>query len=133
MQEQAMEETTRKRLVPGPDHPITIEPVASRVVVTAAGYVLADTARALKLSEANYPPVYYIPRVDVDMACLERTQHSSYCPYKGVASYFSIEGLPAESANAAWSYETPFDPVILIAGHLGFYPNLVDSIELLDP
>jgi uncharacterized protein (DUF427 family) len=69
--------------IPGPDHPITIERNPSRVVVKVAGKIVADTRRALTLREASYPGVTYIPREDADMALLARTDHSTYCPYKG--------------------------------------------------
>jgi uncharacterized protein (DUF427 family) len=69
--------------IPGPDHPITIERHPGRVAVSVAGRRIADTQDALTLREANYPAVHYIPRKDVDMALLERTDHATYCPYKG--------------------------------------------------
>jgi uncharacterized protein (DUF427 family) len=75
---------------PGPDHPITIEQNAHRVVVIVAGRAVADTRAALTLREAGYPPVQYIPRKDVDTALLERTDHATYCPYKGDCAYYSI-------------------------------------------
>ncbi len=82
-----------------------------RVVVTLAGRTIADTREALALREANYPAVFYIPRKDVDMALLERTDHSTYCPYKGEVSYFSIPLGGARGANAVWSYEAPYASV----------------------
>ncbi len=75
---------------PGPDHPITVSPHPSRVVVTVAGRTVADTQRALALREARYPAVLYIPREDVDMTLLQRTDHATYCPYKGDCAYYSI-------------------------------------------
>ena len=69
--------------IPGPDHPIGVERNASRVVVSVAGRIVADTRMALTLREASYPPVQYIPRKDVDMTLLARTDHATYCPYKG--------------------------------------------------
>jgi uncharacterized protein (DUF427 family) len=69
--------------VPGTDHPITIAPNPARVVVSVAGRVIADSREALTLREASYPPVQYIPRKDVDMSLLERTDYATYCPYKG--------------------------------------------------
>ncbi|HEU4660449.1 MAG TPA: DUF427 domain-containing protein [Pseudolabrys sp.] len=104
----------------------------NRVRVTLAGKVIADTTRALTLKEADYPPVQYIPRDDVDMTQLQRTQHSTHCPYKGDASYFSIGGKPGRGDNAAWSYEAPYSAVAQIAGYLAFYPNRVDAIEELE-
>jgi uncharacterized protein (DUF427 family) len=76
--------------IPGPDHPISIEPNQSRVVVKVGGKIIVDTRDALTLREASYPPVQYIPRRDVDMAALTRGEHTTYCPYKGDASYYSI-------------------------------------------
>lgn len=113
--------------VPGPGHPIAIEPAGARVTVRAAGQVIADTARALVLREASYPPVFYIPREDAGMALLERSDHASWCPYKGEAAYYSIRG---GAANAVWSYETPHAAVAAIRGCLAFYPDRVESIAV---
>ncbi|WP_342250014.1 DUF427 domain-containing protein [Sphingomonas sp. OTU376] len=114
-------------LIPGPDHPITITRSDAHVVVRAAGRVIADTRRALELREASYPPVLYIPREDADMALLGRTAHVSYCPYKGDASYYSIVG---GVENAVWSYEAPYAAVEAIRGHLAFYPDRVEAIDV---
>ncbi|MBK8161454.1 MAG: DUF427 domain-containing protein [Rhodospirillaceae bacterium] len=111
---------------PGPDHPITITPTAGRVVVKAGGKVIADSRRALTLQEGSYPPVQYIPRADAQMSELVHSTQQTHCPYKGDAAYFSIGG----ANNAVWSYEQPFPAVAAIAGHLAFYPNKVDSIEI---
>ena len=119
--------------IPGPDHPITVERHSGRVVIKVAGKVIADTIGALTLREASYPPVQYIPRVDVDMGALERSEHATYCPYKGDASYFSIPAGGARSINAIWTYEAPFAPVAEIRDYLGFYPDRVDAIEELAP
>jgi uncharacterized protein (DUF427 family) len=93
------------------------------------GRAIADTTRALVLRETTYKPVFYIPREDADMAALERTSHSTHCPYKGDASYFSIRVGDRSSENAIWSYEQPFPAMTEIAGWLAFYPNRVDTIE----
>ena len=115
--------------IPGPDHPITITPSPSRVVVTVGGRVIADSRAALTLQEAAYPPVLYIPRADVDMAALARTDHATYCPYKGDCAYYSIPAGGERAANAAWTYEAPYDAVAAIRDHLAFYPDRVDAIE----
>ncbi|QRY65044.1 DUF427 domain-containing protein (plasmid) [Ensifer sp. PDNC004] len=115
--------------IPGPDHPITTERNPGRVVVTLGGRVVADTRNALTLREASYPAVQYIPREDTDMSLLERTDHSSHCPYKGDASYFSIPLGGERSRNAVWTYEDPHPAVAAIKGRLAFYPDRVDSIE----
>ena len=78
--------STRQRRVPGPDHPIGIEPSSAHVVVRVAGKVIVDTRSALVLREASYPPVLYLPRSDADLSLLQRTDHATYCPYKGDCS-----------------------------------------------
>jgi uncharacterized protein (DUF427 family) len=114
---------------PGPDHPISIDANSSRVVVTVGGKVIADTRAALTLREASYPAVQYIPRGDVDMAALTRSEHTTYCPYKGGASYYSIPAGGDRSLNAVWSYETPFEAMVQIKGYVAFYPDRVDEIR----
>ena len=121
---------TKPHKTPGPDHPIVITRNPGRVVVTFGGKTIADTRNALTLREAAYPPVQYIPRADVDMSVFLRTQTSTYCPYKGDASYFSAKAGGKAVMDAAWSYEQPFEAVEAIRDHLAFYPERVDSIEL---
>jgi uncharacterized protein (DUF427 family) len=118
--------------IPGPDHPIAIARNPKRVVVTVGGRVIADTRAALTLQEASYPGVQYIPRQDVDMKALERTAHSTYCPYKGDCAYYSIPAGGERAANAVWTYEAPYDAVAVIKDHLAFYPNRVDAITKKD-
>ena len=115
--------------IPGPDHPITIEANPSRVVVKVGGRVIADTRGALTLREAAYPAVQYVPLRDVDMAALMRSEHLTYCPYKGDASYFSIPVGGDRSVNAVWTYEAPFEAMAQIKDYLAFYPDRVDSIS----
>ena len=114
--------------LPGPDHPISVEPNRARVVVSIAGRVIADTRNALTLREASYPPVQYIPGEDVDFSKLERSDHVTYCPYKGNCIYSSIPAGGEKSVNAAWSYEDPFPAVDQIKRHVAFYPERVDEI-----
>ena len=120
---------TKTIKVPGPDHPITIERNAHRIVVTVAGRVVADTLDALTLREASYAPVQYIPRKDVDLTLLERADHTTYCPYKGDCAYFSIPAGGGRSINAVWTYETPYAAVAAVKDHVAFYPERVDAIE----
>ncbi len=115
--------------VPGPDHPITIEPNPKRVVVTLGGRKLAETSHALTLREAKYPAVQYIPRADVDMTQLERTAHSTYCPFKGDCSYYSLPDAGERGTNAVWTYETPYEAVEAIKDHLAFYADRVEITE----
>ena len=115
--------------LPGPEHPITVERNPRRVVVSVAGRTLADTRDALTLREAAYPAVQYIPRKDVDMSLLRRTDHATFCPYKGDCAYFSILDGGERSVNAVWSYEAPFAAVSAIKDHLAFYPDRVEAID----
>lgn len=116
--------------IPGPDHPITVEPFAETVTVVFNGKQVARSSRALKMQEASYPPVYYVPLDDVDRAALSRTAQRTYCPYKGDASYYNVTVGIESAENAVWAYEEPYDAVAAIAGHVAFYPDRVDSLTL---
>lgn len=116
---------------PVPKHSIGIIPNPDRVRVVFCGHIIADTTRALELSETHHPPVQYIPRGDVDMTALQSTTHATHCPHKGGASYFSIVVAEHTSENAVWSYERPLAAVESIAGHLAFYAAKVDEIEII--
>jgi uncharacterized protein (DUF427 family) len=111
--------------IPGPDHPITIERNPSRVVITLNGEVLAHTRNALTLREARYPAVHYIPRADVEMSRLIRSDHTTYCPFKGDCAYYDLPGGGEHVANAVWTYEAPFDAVAMIKDYFAFYPDRV--------
>jgi uncharacterized protein (DUF427 family) len=117
--------------LPGPDHPINISSAHGIVRVTVANVVVAESAHALRLDENGYPPVYYLPRADVDMSRFVQTDHYTYCPYKGDCSYFSVPLGGKKSENAAWSYESPHDAVAAIKDCLAFYPARVDAIEII--
>ncbi len=117
-------------LVPGPDHPITVEPTGARVTVRAGGRLVADTTNALTLQEASYPGVQYVPLADVDASVLVESDHTSYCPFKGEASYYSLQVGDEVAGAAVWYYPSPHEAVGAIAGHVAFYPDRVDSIEV---
>ena len=114
--------------LPGPDHPISIERNPARFVVSVAGRVIADTRNAITLREADYSPVQYIPREDVYFTQLERTDHATYCPYKGDCSYYSVPAGGKKSVDAVWTYEDPYPAVAQIREHVAFYPERVDEI-----
>lgn len=117
---------TREMLVPDANHPITVEPTTRRVLVRVGDQVIADSRDALTLQESTYPAVQYIPLADVDPAVLRRTESTSYCPFKGDASYYSLVTTGGEIEDAVWTYETPYPAVAEIAGHVAFYPNRVE-------
>jgi uncharacterized protein (DUF427 family) len=120
----------RQRKEPGSDHPIAIVPFDGRVRVFWNGLVVADTTRALQLVESTYPPAWYIPRADVRAELLRDSATKTWCPYKGEASYHTLESSGHNTPDAVWVYETPSEAVRDIAGHLAFYPGRVERIEI---
>ena len=108
-----------------PEHRLTTKPAGVRVQVRFKGEIIADTKDAIRLDEGEYPAVYYIPRKDVKMDRLVRSNHRTYCPFKGHASYYSLKDGPA---NAVWSYEQPYDEITVIKERLAFYPDKVDAV-----
>jgi len=117
---------SREQKTPGPDHPITIEKNPARVTVRAGGQVVADTTAALVVQESNYPAVQYLPIADVDQSLLTATDTSTYCPYKGDASYYSLSTPDGELTDVIWTYPAPHDAVAPLAGHVAFYANKVE-------
>ncbi len=113
----------RPHLEPGPDHPISVEPTGHRVVVRVGGTVVADSEGALTLREASYPAVHYVPLADVDEDLLRATGTSTYCPFKGDASYWSLGLAAGERTDAVWGYPEPHPAVAAIAGHVAFDPT----------
>ena len=113
-----------------PDHRVDIAPATVHVKVEIAGQVVAETRRAQRVDGSNHGPVYYVPRADVNAALLSKTEHTSYCPYKGHASYYTIAANGRTSENAIWSYETPYDECSDIAGYMAFYPSRVDELTI---
>jgi uncharacterized protein (DUF427 family) len=120
--------TEKQMTIPGPDHPITVAPTSDHVVVRVGDQVVARTDRALTLAEAGYADVQYVPLEDVDGKSLRRSDHQTYCPYKGDASYYTLVTREGELENVIWTYEEPFDAVREIAGHVAFYADRVDVI-----
>jgi uncharacterized protein (DUF427 family) len=114
---------------PGPRHPITIEPNPGRIRVSVAGRIVADTREALTLREADYAPVHYIPLADVERSLLEPSDHATYCPFKGDASYYSIPLAGERGLDAVWEYRSPYAAVAEIAGHVAFYRDRVELDE----
>jgi uncharacterized protein (DUF427 family) len=118
---------------PAADAGITVAPNPNRVIVRLSGAIVADTTRALVMRAPGTPDQQYIPRQDVDMTRLIRTELVTHCPYKGDASYWSIRSGPRIVENAVWSYESPHDDMTAISGYLAFYRDRVDAIEERPP
>ncbi|PBB98832.1 DUF427 domain-containing protein [Mesorhizobium sp. WSM3862] len=110
---------------PNPDKVITIEPYRGTVTVSAGDVVIARSTRARLLSEPPYPAVFYIPFDDIDFSKLARTEHSTHCPYKGDASYWSVLPAGDSGRDAMWAYEQPFDEMVDIRDHGAFYTSKV--------
>lgn len=116
-------------LEPTAEHPITLVPNPNRVIVRYGNTTLADTRAAVTLSEAGHSPVLYIPLADVDQRQLVRTDHATYCPFKGDASYYSIPAAGQLGENAVWEYQNPYPAVGEIKDRVAFYANRVEITE----
>ena len=124
-----------KRVTPGPGQesvwdyprPPLIERAGVRVRVEFHGAVLADTAQAVVVKETSHPPVYYVPPVDVAMPYLREASKSSYCEWKGRASYYDVEVDDRRVANAAWYYRDPVPAFVLLKDCIAFYPSKMDA------
>jgi uncharacterized protein (DUF427 family) len=117
---------TREIKIPGPGHQITITPSTDRVVVRSGDQTIADSRETLVLQESNYPPVRYIPLGDVDKSQLESSDLTTYCPYKGDASYYSVVADKELGKDAVWSYKQPYPAVAEIKDHVAFYADRVE-------
>jgi len=112
-----------------PDYRVDLTRSSQRILVRFRGAVVADSRRALRVLETRHAPVLYFPREDVRFEHLERTEHRSFCPFKGEASYFSLRVGDHLEENAVWSYEDPFEQVAGLRDHVSFYPDRVDLEE----
>lgn len=115
-----------------PGYTFDFAPTQQRLRVYCGDAIIADTTNPVVLTESSYGPVYYIPRADVRMDLLRRTDHTSYCPFKGDASYWTLTAEDAHPEGIAWSYDTPYDESLVIKDHLAFYADRVDEIVLED-
>jgi uncharacterized protein (DUF427 family) len=119
--------------IPGPDHPITITASSDHVVVRSGETTIADSHSTLVLREADHPPVRYIPLAAVDRSQLAASELTTYCPYKGDASYYSITADAERGTDAVWFYDDPYPAVAAIKGHVAFYPDRVElSVSVPD-
>lgn len=112
--------------------PPRIEPLSRRVRVTFNGVTVADSSKTLRVLETSHPPVYYVPKADIRMDLLTRTQTETYCEWKGSATYWTLTVAERTSPDAAWSYERPIDGFESIQGHLAFYATRVDACFVAD-
>ena len=111
-----------------PDYRVDFEQTAKRVRVRLGGQTVADSTDARIMLETRHTPVYYLPRADVRMDLAERTDHESFCPFKGEASYWTLVVGDQSAENAMWSYEQPFAEVAGIRDYMAFYGDRVDAL-----
>ncbi len=134
-----MTDSRRKVLERIPDYAVAISPYNGIVTIKSGHTVIAKTKAALLVQETRHGDVYYLPKEDVDLASLEPAKLSTYCPFKGHASYWShktdneLENGPENEPengpeNVAWCYETPYKQVEALTGYMSFYTNKVDQI-----
>jgi uncharacterized protein (DUF427 family) len=108
-----------------PDYRVDLEPCPHPVRVLLGDVPIADSERALRVLETKHDPVLYLPREDVRMELLERTDHESFCPFKGEASYWTVRTGDRVEENVVWSYESPFDQVAGLKDYMAFYTDRV--------
>jgi uncharacterized protein (DUF427 family) len=117
-----------------PTHRVDLAPEPRRVRVVFAGIVIADSAQTLRVEETGHEPVHYFPEKDVRTDLLRATQHTTHCPFKGDAAYWTIVtgegGETRQAENAVWGYPRPFDETAGLAGHYAFYKSRVDSVTV---
>ncbi len=114
-----------------PDYRVDLEPSSRRVRVSLDGQVVAESERTLIVRETKHDPVVYFPRDDVRFELLARTDHETFCPFKGVASYWTLRVGDRVEENAVWGYDDPFDEVAGLESYVSFYPDRVDWEPLL--
>ena len=114
-----------------PGYKITLTPVERRMRVWLGCAAIADSAHVLAMREGDYSPVYYFPRADVNMDLLTATDRDTHCPFKGEASYWTVEAGDRAEENVAWSYESPYDEMARIKDYIAFHDSRV-KLEMAD-
>lgn len=119
---------TLKNPAPGfknhPSHSVEINAFEGDVEIRINGEIVATSKRAMSLKENGYSDVYYIPISDLPEKMLDCSEHSTYCPFKGDASYYHLIHDGKTYENAVWSYPSPFDEAMAIKDHIAIYPNV---------
>jgi uncharacterized protein (DUF427 family) len=103
--------------------PPRLEDSSKHIQVVLNGVVIADTYRAKRVLETSHPPVYYIPPQDVKLEYFTSTRRTTFCEWKGAASYYTVKVGDKAVANAAWYYRQPSNPYEALANYIAFYPG----------
>lgn len=109
-----------------PDYRVDLEPNAERVCVRFNGEIVADSTKTLVVRETKHDPVVYVPRADVRFDLLEATDHATFCPFKGEASYWTLRVGDRTEENVVWGYADPFEQVSALVDYVAFYPDRVE-------
>ena len=112
-----------------PGRTLNYKPIERKIEVIFNNKIIASSNMFILLEEENYAPVMYVPRDGLFFKFMENTQHSSYCPFKGKASYWNIKVCENKIENAVWSYSDPFDEALIIKNHFAFYSGKVSTIK----
>ena len=107
--------------------PPRVEPVSLRVRVEFGGEAIVDTRAALRVCETSSPPAYYVPVADIAPGCLEPSERTSFCEWKGIASYWTVVAGSRRAKDAAWSYRMPYPGYEAITNYVAFYPRRMDA------
>ena len=109
-----------------PNHRVIVTQKPRHLRALVGGEVVADTRSALEVEESQHDPVWYFPPEDVNQRLLQPTETTTYCPFKGHASYYTIDAGGEHLDDAAWSYLAPFDECRVLAGYVAFYADRVN-------
>ncbi|CAN7210687.1 DUF427 domain-containing protein [Variovorax paradoxus] len=113
-----------------PDHQVREEPLRQPMEVEVEGMVVASSADVIRVVEDKSPVRYYFPRTDVRTDKLERSQTTTECPFKGTASYYSLNVGERQLDDAIWSYEDPYDEHQALKGRMAFYDEKFPEIHV---
>ena len=112
-----------------PERTLNYKTIDRKIEVVFNNKIVASSNRFILLEEENYAPVMYVPKDGLFFKFIESTNYSTYCPFKGTASYWNIKGCGNIVENAVWSYSDPFDEALIIKNHFAFYSDKVSSIK----
>ena len=132
--------TQRGRITPGPGQesvwdyprPPRVEDSSKHIKVILNGVVIVDTHRAKRILETSHPPVYYLPPEDVKMGYFTPTSRTTYCEFKGAASYYTIQVGDKTLSNGAWYYRKPTKGYESITNYIALYPSQMDACYVDD-
>ncbi len=127
MTETARSENSGPGYAKNPDYEIEILPTSKHIQIEVNGLIVVDCKNVLLMREQNHKPVYYFPQADVKMALFQSTDHSTHCPFKGNASYWTLAAGERVVEDVMWSYETPCDEVKAIKNYVAFYRDRIDN------